>query len=102
MQQRFPDRGLAEFAIGVGLYTGDAVIGDIGTAKRREFTAIGDTVNAASRLEGITKEMRCVVCAAEVTVKAAGEGVRTGKLETRQVKGRSEPIRIYEILGVDG
>jgi adenylate cyclase len=102
MRDRFPDRGLQEFNIGVGLNTGDAVIGDIGTARRREFTAIGDTVNAASRLEGITKEMHCVVCAAEVTVRAAGEGVRTGKVEVRQVKGRSEPIRIYEILGVDG
>jgi len=102
MRERFPDRGLAEFAIGVGLYTGEAVIGDIGTPKRKEFAAIGDTVNAASRLEGITKEMKCVVCAAEVTIKAAGEGVRTGKVETRQVKGRAEPIRIYEILGVDG
>ena len=102
MRERFPDRGLAEFGIGVGLYTGEAVIGDIGTPKRKEFAAIGDTVNAASRLEGITKEMKCVVCAAEVTVQAAGEGVRTGKVETRQVKGRAEPIRIYEILGVDG
>ena len=102
MRERFPDRGLAEFGIGVGLYTGEAVIGDIGTPKRQEFAAIGDTVNAASRLEGITKEMKCVVAAAETTVKAAGEGVRTGKVETRQVKGRAEPIRIYEILGVDG
>jgi class 3 adenylate cyclase len=102
MRERFPDRGLDEFGIGVGLYTGEAVIGDIGTPKRKEFATIGDTVNAASRLEGITKEMKCVVCAAEVTVKAAGAGVRTGKVETRQVKGRSEPIRIYEILEVDG
>ena len=101
MRSRFPDRGLAEFGIGVGLYTGEAVIGDIGTPKRKEFTAIGDTVNAASRLEGATKEMKCVVVAAEPTVKGAGAGVRTGKVETLTVKGRSEPIRAYEILGID-
>ncbi|HEY6821548.1 MAG TPA: adenylate/guanylate cyclase domain-containing protein [Burkholderiales bacterium] len=100
MRERFPDKGIAEFGIGVGLFTGEAVIGDIGTPKRKEFTAIGDTVNAASRLEGVTKELKCVVAASESTVKAAGEGVRTGKVETLQVKGRSEPIRVYEVLAI--
>ena len=101
MRDRFADRGVAEFGIGVGLFTGEAVIGDIGTPKRKEFTAIGDTVNAASRLEGVTKELKCVVAASDSTVKAAGEGVRTGKVETMQVKGRSEPIRVYEVVGID-
>lgn len=102
MHERFPDRGLAEFGIGVGLYTGEAVIGDIGTPKRKEFTAIGDTVNAASRLEGITKDLKVVIAASETTVQAAGDGVRIGKVETVKVKGRSEAIRVYEIVGIDG
>jgi adenylate cyclase len=101
MHNRFPDRGLAEFGIGVGLFTGEAVIGDIGTPKRKEFTAIGDTVNAASRLESITKELKVVIAASESTVTAAGPGVRTGKVETLTVKGRSEAIRVYEIVGID-
>ena len=101
MQTRFPDRGLADFAIGVGLFTGDAVIGDIGTPKRKEFTAIGDTVNASSRLESVTKELKIVIAAAESTVSAAGPGVRTGKVETLTVKGRAEAIRVYEIVGID-
>jgi adenylate cyclase len=101
MAQRFPDRGLGEFRIGVGLYTGPALVGNIGAPKRLEFATIGDTVNSASRLESVTKEMKVVIAAAETTVKAAGEGVRVGKIETMTVKGRSEPIRIYEVLGID-
>ncbi len=100
MRARFPDRGLPEFGIGIGVHSGEAVIGDIGSVKRTEFTAIGDTVNAASRLEGVTKEMRCVLVASKACVDAAGEGVITGKQETIKVKGRDEAIEVFEVLGL--
>jgi adenylate cyclase len=99
MEQRFAGRGLPSFAIGVGLHTGHAVIGDIGTPRRKEFTAVGDTVNVASRLEGLTKELGCAVVASDATIAAAGPRVRTGRRAAMTVKGKARPIEVHEVLG---
>ena len=99
MQQRFGDVELPDFAIGIGLHTGEAIVGNIGSPKRLEFTSIGDTVNAASRLESLTKELGWTIVASHSTVEAA-PGVVTGRQEIRTVKGRQAPLEVFEVLGL--
>jgi class 3 adenylate cyclase/CHASE2 domain-containing sensor protein len=101
MERRFPGRGLPGFAVGIGLHSGEAVIGNIGSPARMEFTAIGDTVNLASRLEGMTKQLGCAILASEETIAAAGAAVVCGRSEVVTVKGREAPVKVFEVLGVN-
>ena len=95
---RFPERGLPPFAIGIGIHSGKAVVGNLGTERRVEFTAIGDAVNLASRLESSTKELGWHIVASSDTLIAAGDGIATGGRATISVKGKALPIEVVEIL----
>ena len=89
-----------ELDIGVGVHTGEAVVGNIGSLTRKlDYTALGDHVNLASRLESLNKERGTRFLASRAAWEAGGRGFRVRELPPAQVKGKEESIPIVEILG---
>ena len=89
----------AECDIRIGIATGDALVGSIGSDYMMSFTVMGDTVNLASRLEGANKiyNSRCLISAA--TAKICGSDVELREIDSLVVVGRSQPQTVYEVLG---
>jgi adenylate cyclase len=89
-------RGAGALRIGIGLHTGVAVVGDIGSPERRlEYTAIGDTVNVASRIEGLTKTAGVPLLVSAATRAQAGTRYTFRPFEPMNIRGKSEPMAIF-------
>jgi adenylate cyclase len=84
----------------VGINSGKAVVGNIGSQSRFDYTAIGDTINLASRLEGANKFYGTRVIASESTARGCDVSVISRPVDRVRVKGKAEPILIYEIMGI--
>jgi adenylate cyclase len=102
LNQRFRAEGRPELFLRAGLHRGPAVVGNMGSPRRFAYTAMGDTVNLASRLEGANKFFGTSLLLSEEARRAAGEGVVARRLGRIRVVGRSIPTAVHELVGKTG
>ncbi len=90
--------GRKEISIGIGLNTGPVNVGNMGSSKRLAWTVMGDNVNLASRLEGMTKQYRSRIVISDATYRQVADQFVCRELDKIRVKGKRQPVGIYELL----
>ncbi|MCZ8155959.1 MAG: adenylate/guanylate cyclase domain-containing protein [Leptospira sp.] len=100
LQANWVERNVPVIDIGIGLNSGPAVVGNMGSSHRMEYTCMGDTINLGSRLEGSNKMYGTNIIISEHTYEKVKDRVIARELDLVRVKGKTLPVRIYELMGI--
>ena len=101
LREKWLEQGRPRFEIGIGINTGEVFIGNIGTENRMEYTAIGDSVNLASRIEGYNKVYKTNLLVSSSTYNFISDCADVIKIKEVQIRGKSKKMDIYEVLRID-
>jgi len=102
INREFRRKGLAEIAVRIGIHSGEAVVGNLGSDRIFDYTVVGDTVNLASRLESANKLFRTRILVSADTFERTGDTFLARELGLVAVKGKSLPVKVFEILAAAG
>jgi adenylate cyclase len=98
LNEKWQKEGKPQIQAGFGINTGEAIVGNIGSERRMEYTAIGDMVNVAARIEGETESNQIFIT--EATLQELGNRVTVKKLSPVRLKGKSSKVQIYGVTGI--
>ena len=94
--------GLPDINMRIGIATGEVVVGNIGSDVMKSYTVMGDTVNFASRLEGVNKIYGSRILISEATAQRTLDTIETREIDTILVVGKAEPEKVFEVIGRKG
>lgn len=98
LNDKWKKKGLPELYTRIGIHTGETIVGNMGSSERMNYTVIGDSVNLASRLEGVNKRYKTKIIISESTYQFVRKDFIVRPIDYVIVKGKEQPIKIYELL----
>jgi adenylate cyclase len=99
LNPRWQAAGRAPLAMGAAVHTGPVFAGTMGSPRKKKYAVLGDTVNTASRIEGLNRELSTDVLLSGATLAAVSDRVRVRERGAFAVKGRAQPVEVFELIG---